>query len=171
MKLNLKALTTITAFAAISLIQTAEAKTAHFGMSGCGVASLIFDNPNDYEEKWKQIVGSIVENYLGIQSSAITSGTSNCRYTNAKTVDARDVFIDVNAAIIAQDAARGSGETIETLATMAGCSDSTTLGTELRTHFSDLFKRELSEGEKISGRVREFMKSNSRLSKSCGNLT
>ncbi len=146
---------------------TAHAKTAQFGMAGCGVSSLIFDKPEDYEEKWKQIAGSLVESYLGIQSSAITSGTSNCRYTDSKTVDARDVFIDVNSPIIAQDAARGGGESINTLATMTGCSDASILGNTLQKNYSKLFGRELSKDEKMSTRLRSFMKSDETLAQSC----
>lgn len=96
----------------------AEAKgRVRYGMAGCGVGALVFEDDN---EKWKQIVASLVNGYFsGIQTFGITSGTSNCK--TAGNGDSAALFITIHKERIAKDVVRGEGESLTTLASLMGC--------------------------------------------------
>lgn len=62
----------ISALAALFVLSQAHAY--HYGMAGCGLGSLVFqDQPGKI-----QIVAATVNNIVSPQTSAITSGTSGC---------------------------------------------------------------------------------------------
>lgn len=91
-----------------------------WGMSGCGFASLFISN----KEQSPQI-GSSVLNYLfsgPTNSSAISSGTSNCVAQGKKVAfNQKELFITVNLSSLSKEAAEGNGEHIAALADVFGC--------------------------------------------------
>ena len=88
-------------------------------MAGCGLGSLMFKE----EDKWTQVGASIL-NGTGMQSFAISFGTSNCTYDGI--MDARresEAFIEANYADLSRDIAVGEGEYVAALATLYGCGE------------------------------------------------
>jgi hypothetical protein len=87
------------------------------GMAGCGLGSMIIDK----NEKWAQVASSLL-NGTGMQSFAISFGTSNC--TEDGVVEASSestAYIESNYANIQRDLANGSGEYLDGLVNAYGC--------------------------------------------------
>lgn len=86
-------------------------------MAGCGLGSLAFDS----DEKFNQVGASLL-NATGMQSFAISFGTSNCTYDGITEASReRDAFVEANLADLNRDLARGNGEYALALASLYGC--------------------------------------------------
>jgi len=131
-----------------------------YGTAGCGLGSLVFGD----EKGGIQIVAATL-NGTGVQTFGITSGTSNCGEA-AVGVSGTKVFIEGNREALAKDAARGSGETINTLTVLAGCKDSKAVGATLQKRFPELFPGESTPVEKVSDAVIERLRAEPSLA--CG---
>lgn len=119
-----------------------------YGMGGCGLGSLIFgDSPG----KVSQILASTTNGFLGNQTFAITSGTSNCD-PSAGAVGVRR-FIETNREALAKDAARGAGETVAGLSALAGCRDVGAVGAALQQNFGSIFPSAGVADERVSATV------------------
>ena len=81
-----------------------------YGLAGCGLGSVLFGN----QPGIIQIIAATTNGVSGNQTFGITSGTSNCVDSAAPVVQVAS-FIQTNREILAKDAARASGETIDTL--------------------------------------------------------
>ena len=124
-----------------------------YGTAGCGLGSIVFgDKPGMI-----QIVAAIFNSW-GSQSSAITSGTSNCG--NGGKVGAYE-FIKANKIVLASEISRGQGETIEGLAKILDCSDSQAVGTVLQKNFLNIYPNEKVTSEQIGGAIFEALKNES----------
>ncbi len=130
----------------------AEMKTT-YGTAGCGFGSMLFGN----EKGGIQILAATSNGLLGNQTFAITTGTSNCGEA-AVGVSGAKTFIEGNREALAKDAARGSGETIDTLTVLAGCKDPRAVGVVLQKRFSQLFPGESTPAEQVSGAVLDTLK-------------
>ncbi len=106
-----------------------------YGVAGCGLGSIVFGAKPGII----QVVAATL-NGTGGQTFAITTGTSNCDIPEMGHQAA--VFIEVNRAILAKDASRGQGETVEGLASILNCSDATAFGQGLQSNFGTIFKKE-----------------------------
>ena len=107
-----------------------------YGTAGCGLGSLAFHA----QPGFIQVVAATLNDLGGNQTFGISTGTSNCDIPQSGQQAA--VFIEVNREILAKDASRGQGETIDGLASILGCDDSATLGQALQSNFDNVFKKE-----------------------------
>jgi Protein of unknown function (DUF3015) len=118
--------------AALAMAPTAMA--APYGTAGCGLGSIVFkDKPG-----FIQVVAATLNGTSGNQTFAISTGTSGCGKTEPAPAAAA-AFIETNREAFAKDAARGQGETISSLTTLAGCQDASAVGTVLQGEFSKIF--------------------------------
>ncbi len=85
-----------------------------YGVAGCGLGSIVFGQ----QSGMIQIVAATL-NGTGGQTFAITSGTSNCGEAG-KTARAEQ-FININKEALSNDIARGSGDSVASLAEVMGC--------------------------------------------------
>ncbi|OFX21860.1 MAG: hypothetical protein A2V77_20285 [Anaeromyxobacter sp. RBG_16_69_14] len=123
--------------------------TGKYGTAGCGLGSLAFGD----QKGGIQIIAATLNGTGGNQTFGITSGTSNCGEATVG-VSGTKVFIEGNREALSKDAARGSGETIDTLTVLAGCKDSKVVGATLQKRFSELFPGgESTPAEKVSDAV------------------
>ncbi len=129
-----------------------------YGTSGCGLGSLVFGD----QKGMIQVLAATTNGTFGNQTFGITSGTSNCG-ESAMTVSGTKTFIEGNREALAKDAARGSGETITTLSTMAGCKDAQAVGATLQKRFSELFPGESTPAEQVSENVIKALRSDDAL--------
>ena len=107
---------------------------AKWGMAGCGVGSMIFeDKPGKI-----QILASTT-NYYFVQSSSITSGTSNCEEMSGR--EEASLFITINEVALQKDISRGNGETLAGLAKILKCSNTDELGSSLQKNYESIFPR------------------------------
>jgi len=117
------------------LVEGARTNTGRgYGPAGCGLGSILFE-PNS---GWTQILAATTNTSFGTQTFGITSGTSNCNAPGTGKKAAR-AFIETNRVALAKDIARGSGETIDGLARISGCSSAAQVGVHLQRRFPQLF--------------------------------
>ena len=142
-----------------ALLVLSQAQALHYGMAGCGLGSLVFqDQPGKI-----QIVAATVNNLVSPQTSAITSGTSGC-FENASG-SAKINFIETNIVTLKADSARGNGETLESLITMMGCKDSQSIKSEIKNNYNSIFENQSSED------ILNAIKSNQNVQKNCSTLS
>jgi hypothetical protein len=135
--------------------------TGRYGTAGCGLGSLAFGD----QKGAVQILAATTNGTFGTQTFGITSGTSNCGESAVGTAGTK-TFIEGNREALAKDAARGSGETIDTLTVLAGCKDAKAVGATLQKRFVDLFPGESAAPEKVSESVIGALRADSSLA--CG---
>jgi hypothetical protein len=135
--------------------------TGKYGTAGCGLGSLAFGD----QKGAIQILAATTNGLFGTQTFGITSGTSNCGESAVGTAGTK-TFIEGNREALAKDAARGSGETIDTLTVLAGCKDAKAVGTTLQRRFVDLFPGETVSAEKVSEAVMGALRAETSLA--CG---
>lgn len=144
----------VSALAAFFMLSQAHAY--HYGMAGCGLGSLVFqDQPGKI-----QIVAATVNNIVSPQTSAITSGTSGC-YEDG-SASAKLDYIETNMVSLKEDAARGQGETLEGLMTLMGCDQS--VKSEFKNNYKQIFNNSQPQ------QVFEAIKSNNAVQKSCASI-
>jgi len=113
-----------------------------YGPAGCGLGSILFE-PNS---GFTQVFAATTNGSLGTQTFGITSGTSNCAPGSGAA--SAKAFVETNRVQLAEDAARGSGETLDSLAKVAGCKSAPAVGASLQRRFDEIFTRaDLSDAE------------------------
>ncbi len=84
--------------------------------AGCGLGSVLFqDHPDTLTSN---VLAATTNGTSGNQTFGMTTGTLNCNAKNSAL--AMESFINNNLDHLAVDAARGEGETLDTLAAMLG---------------------------------------------------
>jgi hypothetical protein len=139
----------------------ASAQVAHadpYGTAGCGLGAMIFkDKPG-----FIQVIAATFNGTLGSQTFGISSGTSNCGKA-APNEAAASAFIETNREAFAKDAARGQGETISSLSTLAGCANPAAVGTLLQSEFNTIFPAATASDVEISSKALQTLKAHSEL--------
>jgi hypothetical protein len=116
---------------------------ATYGTAGCGLGSMVFGD----QKGAIQILAATTNGTFGSQTFGITFGTSNCGPSAVSGSAATKTFIEGNREALSKDAARGSGETITTLSSMAGCKDPSAVGQALQKRFRELFPADKAHTE------------------------
>jgi hypothetical protein len=89
-----------------------------YGMAGCGLGSVIFGPLNT---PGAQVMAAST-NATGVQTFAITSGTSNCVSGGVVAMDRRqEVFAEVNFPDLKRDMAAGGGEFLSAFEDLLEC--------------------------------------------------
>lgn len=134
-----------------------------YGSAGCGLGSMIFE-PN---ESFMQIFAATTNGLSGTQTFGITSGTSNCDVGggSARSVE---TFIAANRATLAVEAARGRGETISSLSSLAACGDADALARSLQSNFKTVFPSSTVTDQQVGRNMVTLMRNDSALR--CGSL-
>lgn len=120
---------------AIALVSV-SAFAAPYGSSGCGLGSMIFEKDNTW---WKQVLAATTNGTSGNQTFAISSGTLNCDSPTAGKTAQVEAYIEANKMALANDIAKGNGETISGLSKVFGCADSAAFGKALKTNYSTIY--------------------------------
>ena len=149
---------TLIAVAALVLTSGVASAADVYGTAGCGLGSMAFGDKKGFI----QVLAATTNGTFGTQTFGITSGTSNCDETRAGKGSAK-IFIEGNREALAKDAARGNGETIDTLSQLAGCKDAKAVGTALQKSFSQLFPGETTPAEQVSQNVMGALRSDASL--------
>ncbi len=136
---------------------------ADYGMAGCGLGSMLFPADSGF----LQIFAATTNNTFGTQTFGITSGTSNCSRPEGGKQSAK-AFVETNRQAMAKDIARGQGETIESLAQLAGCKDPAQVGMSLQSHYQTIFPDAGVTDTAVSTQVLDVLESDASLA--CGNL-
>lgn len=147
------------------LFVAGQASAEGYGAAGCGLGSMLFE-PNS--GTFMQILAATTNGTSGNQTFGITSGTSNCDASGGGDAKSTQTFVATNRTSVAKDIARGQGETIQSLAELAGCADPSAVGTKLQQNFSAIFPDANVSDQQVGASVVRVLKSDAQLS--CSNL-
>ena len=128
-----------------------------YGAAGCGLGSLIIHSGGIV-----QIFAATTNGTSYSQTFGITSGTSNCDDASGGSDDAR-VFVQANRVELAKDISRGQGETIASLAAIAGCADPAAVGVKLQKSFKAIFPTASVSSDQVSDSILTTLKSDATL--------
>ena len=145
----------------VSLASSARAQ-AKYGTAGCGLGSIVFGAKPGIIQ-----IFAATTNGTGVQTFGITSGTSNCVDSAPSAVGTR-TFIQANREALAKDIARGQGETIQNLSTLAGCKRPAQVGQTLQRNFTAIFPTAGVSDGRVSDNVIRTLRSNKILA--CSNV-
>jgi hypothetical protein len=116
-------------------VSASSSFAAKYGSAGCGLGSMIFQGDQTW---WKQVLAATT-NGTGFQTFAITLGTSNCDSPAPLKLSQAQAYIEANKVALANDIARGNGETIVGLSKVYGCTNSTEFGQVLKSNYAAIF--------------------------------
>lgn len=143
----------------LSLIAVSAA--ADVGPAGCGLGNVLMGGDDS------QILAATT-NGTGTQTFGITSGTSNC--VDAGGVAKVEAFVEANKLALANDAARGQGETIAGLSQVLRCNSSAAVGRVLKQNYKEIFASE-SNSNQISAKIFESLVKESPVAVYCPGLS
>ena len=106
------------------------------GPAGCGLGNMVIGGSEN------QIFAATL-NGTGVQTFGITSGTSNC--VDGSGMARLESFVDGNRVALETEAARGEGETLESLAQILKCTSTEKMSRTLKSSHSDIFSGSNSE--------------------------
>jgi hypothetical protein len=110
-----------------------------------------------------QILAGLL-NGTGMQSSGITSGTSNC-VDRGSTASA--MYIAINQESLKKDIARGEGESLNGLSQILKCSDPAALNSTLQSHYSAIFPSNDVRSEDVNENIHAIIRSSGSLNATC----
>jgi len=149
----------IFAASAAVLLTAPLAFAGPYGTAGCGLGSMVFGN----QAGIIQIFAATTNGTFASQTFGITTGTSNCGGGAASAANTK-AFIDANREALAKDISRGQGETLQNLATLAGCSDASAVGSALQKNFQSIFPSASTPNDQVGDAVISTLKSDAALS-------
>jgi hypothetical protein len=137
-----------------ALLMTAGsmAYAGKYGMAGCGLGSTIFqDQPGKI-----QIVAALL-NDMASQTSAITTGSSNCVPSAGDVADLK--YIEDNQEMLKLEIAQGDGETLGGLLELWGCDSAAK--SVLKADYASIFTQENKAIIQVSNSMKSSLKNNS----------
>lgn len=138
-----------------------QAQAAAYGVSGCGLGSLVFKD----EKGPVQILAATTNGTFGSQTFGITTGTSNCN-DGANLIKA---YIETNHEAIKTAAARGQGEALVGLAKVYNCNNQEAFSSALRANYKNVFNS--NNAAQTQTGIESVIRINPELNASCGNLS
>lgn len=138
-----------------------SAMAANYGTAGCGLGALVLkDEPGKI-----QILSATLNNLISPQTSAITSGTSNCFEDDVRAEAA--MYVTVNEQALQNDIARGNGETLAGLGKILKCEDTDRLGSALQKNYNTIFPTSNVTGEDAAKSIESSIVRDGELAHSC----
>jgi hypothetical protein len=128
-----------------------------YGTAGCGLGSVLFGSKPGFI----QVLAATTNGTFGNQTFGITSGTLNC---GPSAPTGTVAYVEANRQQLAKEIARGSGETIDGLAAVAGCRDSKVVATRLQSQYKTIFPAAALTDQQIGQNVVTVLKSDRTLS-------
>ncbi len=135
-----------------------------YGMAGCGLGSILFGE----KPGMVQIFASTTNGIYSNNTFGVTSGTSNCAPEGGGG-QAAMIFIESNRLTMANDVARGSGETLSAFYNIASCNEKEAVGQVLQKNYKSIFKAD-SSNEELVNAIRSTLRNNEATAQSCPSL-
>ena len=126
----------------------AAASGKTYGQAGCGLGAMLLGSKPGFT----QVFAATTNGTSASQTFGISSGTSNCDGTGEGAASAKN-YIETNREALAKDIARGNGEAVAGLATIAGCADSRAVGAALQRNFKKIFTSAAASSDQVSASV------------------
>ncbi len=132
----------------------AEYSGQGYGSAGCGLGSMVMGS------KGNQILAATTNGSSGNQTFGISTGSLNCQqdavFKSGKEVPA---FIEVNKVALANDAARGHGETLAGLANLMNC-DAKVMGSAMKKNYNKIFVDSKMQPAVIQENIHQLVSAN-----------
>lgn len=122
-------------FLLLFMVLSSSSYAAKYGSAGCGLGAMIFEGDQTW---WKQVLAAST-NTTGMQTIAISLGTSHCDSPAPLKLGQIEAFVEANRAALASDIAKGNGETVVGLSNVYGCSNKAEFGRALKSNYSSIF--------------------------------
>ena len=135
-----------------------------YGMAGCGLGSILFGE----KPGMVQIFASTTNGLYSNNTFGVTSGTSNCA-PEGDGGQAATIFIESNRLTMANDVARGSGETLSAFYNIADCNEKEAVSQVLQKNYKSIFKAD-SSNEELVNAIRSTLRNNEATRQSCPSL-
>ena len=133
----------------------------HYGTAGCGLGSVLM-GPDS------QVLAATTNASSYSQTFGITSGTSNCTAKGGMaSVNQLPFYVEANRQAMANDIARGSGETVADLSMMFGCEDIGSFAVSMQKNYNRIFSSTQMSNQQVSDSILGVVKSDSALSTNC----
>lgn len=131
---------------------------------GCGWGSMIFDGKDGLGPN---VLAATTNGILGNQTFGMTTGTAGCDASKPVTTSAADKFLDSNIDKIAKDMATGQGESLDTLASLLGISDTekTHFFSVTQKNFSSIFSKPDNTSKEVLESLKTVMQQDETLAK------
>lgn len=130
--------------------------------AGCGLGSVIFkDQPDTLVSN---VLAATTNGTSGNQTFGMTTGTLNCNEKNSLL--AMETFINNNLDSLAVDAARGEGETLDTLASMLGMDEQAKakFAQATKANYSSIFASDSATATEVTENLNKVISNDSQLS-------
>jgi hypothetical protein len=130
--------------------------TGGFGFAGCGFGSMMF------EPKQNQLIAITSNHITSSQVFGISSGTSNCMDAIAVPINHAErlpEFIESNKERLSAEAAKGQGETINTLSAILDCKPKE-VRTTLKENYKKIFVDTKMESASIEAKLHNLIDDN-----------
>ena len=137
-----------------------------YGDGGCGLGSIVFGN----EPGAVQILASTTNGTFGSQTFGITTGTSNCNPSGlVKLEKEREVFAQQNYTTLVKEMAIGEGDSLDTLASLYGCSQDSLadFGAMTQDNFGSIVTSDSTSSEEMLSSLEQKIADHAVLSQSC----
>lgn len=128
-----------------------------YGSAGCGLGSVVI-KPSEH---FTQIFAATTNGLFGNQTFGITSGTSNCDGP-PRPARAAVGYVLANRNALALAAARGRGESLDGLATLADCRSPSGLGRVLQRNFGRIFPDATTSDLQVARAMLDVMRQHSK---------
>lgn len=137
-----------------------------YGAAGCGLGSLIFED----QAGPIQIVAGTTNNILVPQTSAISTGTSNCTEDGVSLKDKeQEFFANANFESLNQEMAQGRGENLQAMAYLFGCSGAgvETFSTMAHDNYGEIFPDGKTNSVEMLSNLKNVVKQSPQVQASC----
>lgn len=131
-------------------LMASSAFAGKYGSAGCGLGSMVFEGDQTW---WKQVLAATTNGTSGSQTFGISTGTSNCDSPAPLKVGQAQAFIEANKVALANDIARGNGETIVGLSKVYGCANSMEFGQALKSNYAAIFPSAAASSTEITHNI------------------
>ncbi len=137
-----------------------QAHARNYGNAGCGLGSMLMGKDGN------QVLATTTNGTSGSQTFGITSGTSNCKGGDSTAMNMK-FYVEANKVALANDMARGNGDTVATLGQIAGCKDTDAFAAAMQKNFSRIYPSQSVDAQVVSNTILSTIHADAKLSASC----
>jgi hypothetical protein len=137
-----------------------QAQARNYGAGGCGLGTLVVG------KEGSQVLAATTNGTSGSQTFGITSGTSNCK-DGANTAMNMKYYVEANKVALANDIARGNGDTVTNLAQIAGCKDTEAFAVTMQKNYSVIYPSQEVDAQVVSNSILSTIQADEKLAASC----
>jgi len=115
-----------------------------YGMAGCGLWTMVLKDKSMGSQLGVYALRNLI---LNSQTSAITTGTSNCVAPKSDYAKMeKEVFVTINLNSLSKEAAQGDGVHLRSFAQVLGCSDYDAFAKMSQSRYNSIFSTDKADG-------------------------